>query len=114
MGKAAAGGGERSTTKRHGKSRAFFRNRLMGAAPVRGVGCIHLVDLEPWEKSGCRPREGCGLHPLFPTVLFGSTGCRPREGCGLHHYVQGDNTGGIYVAVPVRGVGCISKSIQPM
>ena len=40
MGKAAAGGGERSTTQRHGKRRAFFRNRLMGAVPVRGVGCI--------------------------------------------------------------------------
>ena len=41
--------------------------------------------------TGCRPREGCGLHPALSTAITTTFwSCRPREGCGLHlDYIKG-------------------------
>ena len=58
------------------------------AVPVRGVGCILLLDIifMPPIIMSCRPREGCGLHLLIIAVILIIVSM---------------------VAVPVRGVGCI-------
>ena len=58
--------------------------------------------------SGCRPREGCGLHPLCVDKRWKSSLVAvPARGAGcieywLHVCVFPDN-----VAVPARGAGCI-------
>ena len=104
------------------------------AVPVRGAGCIpavraalpvtglcccpregcglHLLSCQPSRDPTirCCPREGCGLHPAHCLSSFPGLRrkrCCPREGCGLHPEPFYRSFVHIFVAVPVRGAGCI-------
>ena len=57
----------------------------MVAVPVRGAGCIIIIQYEEEQSYSCCPREGHGLHPEpTRTMKQFSRRCCPREGHGLH------------------------------
>ena len=81
------------------------------AVPARGAGCICRSPSRIPIQAGCRPREGCGLHPdsdRRKALAEGLPSPRGVRVASLDRIAEFLITG--LVAVPARGAGCISQS----